>query len=71
MHRRVFGAILLALILAGGHHVVMAAPRLYVICRVPNAIDLFIVVEEFNGVGGAVKQCVHFWKGQPQGLTNL
>jgi hypothetical protein len=71
MHRRLFLSILLALTLAGGSHVVMAAPPLYLVCRIPNAIDLFIVVDSFGGVGGAVKQCVAFWHGFPQGLTSL
>lgn len=71
MHRRLFGSILLALTLAGSHHVAMAAPPLYLVCRIPAAIDLFIVVDAFDGVGGAVKQCVHFWNGFPNGLTSL
>jgi hypothetical protein len=71
MHRRLFGSILLALTLAGGHHVAMAAPPLYVVCRIPNALDIFIVVDAFDGVGGAVRQCVQFWHGFPTGVTSL
>lgn len=71
MHRRVFGSILFALIVAGGQHVAMATPPLFVVCRIPNALDFFILVDSFGGVAGAVMQCMHFWNGFPQGVTSF
>jgi hypothetical protein len=68
MLRRLCGSILLALALAGGYQVKTAATPLYVVCGFTNALDLFIVVENFGGVGAAVHQCVHFWHGIPRGV---
>jgi hypothetical protein len=69
MHRRLFGSILFALTLAGSYHVTVAAAQLYVVCRTPDSIDTFIQVSGFSSVGAAVKHCVQFWKGAPQGFT--
>jgi hypothetical protein len=68
MHRRFIASILLALVLAGSLHVTMAARPLLVVCLLPDASDLFIVVDNFGGVGGAVRQCVHFWGGLARGV---
>ena len=69
MHRRLFGSVLLALTLAGGYHVSVAAAQLYVVCRTNDGIDTFIVVNDFANVGAAVKNCVQQWHGSPQGFT--
>jgi hypothetical protein len=68
MHRRLCASILFALVLAWGHQVTMAASPLYVVCGLPNATDLYIVVESFETVGGAVQQCVQTWRGIPRGI---
>jgi hypothetical protein len=70
MHRRSFVAILLALALAAGLQVTVAARPVYVVCLMPDSSDLFIVVENFGGVAGALHQCVDFWRGLPRGVVN-
>ena len=70
MLRRISGSILLALALAVSQHVTTAAAPLYLVCGFENATDLFIVVENFGGMDGAVQQCVFFWKGLPRGVVN-
>ena len=69
MHRRLFASILFAMTLAGGHQVTTAAPPIYVLCSLPNATELYIVVESFGGMGGALHQCVHVWHGNPRGVV--
>jgi hypothetical protein len=68
MHRRFLLSVLLALVLAGSLHVTMAARPRLVVCLLPDASELFIVVDNFGGVGGAVQQCVHFWGGIARGV---
>ncbi len=69
MYRRLFGSVLLALALAASQHVTLAARPLYVVCGMTEGLDFFIVVENFDGVDGAVQQCVHFWQGIPKGIV--
>ena len=70
VHRHLFAPILaLALALAAGHHVTVAASPLYVVCTLPDATDLYVVVDSFGSVGGAVHQCVHYWRGIPRGMV--
>jgi hypothetical protein len=69
MYRRLLAAVLIAIALTGSSHVVTAAQsRLFLICGLPDSSDLFIVIENFGGVGGAVQQCVHGWRGIPRGF---
>jgi hypothetical protein len=69
MYRRLLAPVLLALALIGTSHVSVAAQsRLFLVCGLPDTSDLFIVVENFGGVGGAVQQCVHGWGGIPRGF---
>jgi hypothetical protein len=69
MLRRVFGSVLLALALIGTQPVTtMASPPAYLICLLPDATDLLIVVENFDGFGNAAQHCVKFWKGAPKGI---
>lgn len=70
MHRPLFGSIVFALALAGGHHVTVAARPIFVVCGITNEPDRWIFVDNFEGVGGAVQQCVHHWKGFPKGVIN-
>ena len=70
MHRRLIGSILLALAVVAGSQVTIAARPLYLVCTVPGALDIFIVVDNFGGVGPAVQHCVQFWNGFPRGLSN-
>jgi hypothetical protein len=58
------------LALAGSVHVTTAASPLYVVCSFANATDLFIVVDNFGGVGAAIQHCVQFWRGVPRGVMN-
>jgi hypothetical protein len=69
MHRRLFASILVVLALTAAHQVTVAARPLYVVCAMTDGTDLLIVVENFGGVGGAVQQCVHFWKGLARGVV--
>jgi|RhiMethySRZTD1v2_1073278.scaffolds.fasta_scaffold08761_7 hypothetical protein len=69
MIRRLFGTILLALALAGSLHVtVAAAPKVWLVCKVPNALDVNILIDSFDSVGGARRQCKEFWHGEPAGF---
>jgi hypothetical protein len=69
MYRRLLAAVVIAIALTGSPHVATAAQsRLFLICGLPDATDLFIVIESFEGVGGAVQQCVHGWRGIPRGF---
>jgi len=71
MHQRFFASVLVALALAGSYHVSTAAkPALYLVCELEDRSEILIVIENFGGMGGAVKQCVHFWHGNPRGVTN-
>ena len=70
MLRRLIGSILLALALAGSQHVTLLADRpVSVVCRLPDSSELFIVAQNFGGVGDAVKHCVKFWRGAPVGIS--
>jgi hypothetical protein len=70
IHR--FCTLLLAtLALAGAYQVSAAAqPALFLVCELPDRSDLFIVIDNFDGMGGAMKQCVHYWQGRPRGVTS-
>lgn len=69
MYRRLLAAVLIAIALTVSSHVAMAAQsRLFLICGLPDSTDLFIVIENFEGVAGAVQQCVHGWRGIPRGF---
>jgi hypothetical protein len=70
MRRRLIGSILLAFAVVAGTNITLAARPLYVVCTVPGALDIFIVVDNFGGVGGAVQHCVQFWNGFPRGFSN-
>jgi hypothetical protein len=73
MHRRFFTSVLVALALAGSYQVSTAAakPALFLLCELPDRSELLIVIDNFGGVGGAMKQCVQFWRGVPRAFTNL
>ena len=67
--RRLIGSILLAVVMAGSQHAtIAAAPPVYVVCVLPDASELMILAENFDGVGKAVLQCTKFWKGSFVGL---
>jgi hypothetical protein len=70
MFRQSLAPVLLALGIAGAYHVAAAAnvPR-YLICEVEEWGDLHILIDGFDGMGGAVQQCVHFWQGRPVGIA--
>jgi hypothetical protein len=61
---------LLALALAGSQHVTLLADRpIYVVCQLPDTSELFIVAQNFGGIGDAVQHCVKFWSGAPIGIA--
>ena len=68
MFRQLFASLLLAVAIAASYHVATAAkgPR-YLICEVEDWGDLYILIDSFDGMGGAVQHCVHFWQGRPGG----
>jgi hypothetical protein len=69
MYRRLLAAVVIAIALTGSPHVATAAQsRLFLICGLPDATDLFIVIESFEGVGGAVQHCMNRWGGHPRGF---
>src|SRR5689334_3496780 len=47
MRRRLIGSILLAFAVVAGTNITLAARPLYVVCTVPGALDIFIVVDNF------------------------
>ena len=58
-----------ALALASSFNVsVAAAPPLFLICSLDNGSELHIVIENFDGMRGAVHQCLDFWHGHPHGV---
>lgn len=70
MLRRLTGSTLLALALAASQHVTLSAERpLYVVCQLPDSSELFILAQNFGGVGAAVQHCLKFWKGAPLGIS--
>jgi hypothetical protein len=70
MLRRLIGSMLLALALAGSQHVTLLAdPPIYVVCQLPDRSELFIVAQNFGGIGDAVQHCVKFWNGAPTGIA--
>jgi flavorubredoxin len=71
MNHRFFASALVALAMAGSYHVSTAAKSgLYLVCELEDRSEIFIVIENFGGQGGAVKQCVHFWQGRPTGVVD-
>jgi hypothetical protein len=71
MHSRFFASVLVALALAGSYQVSTAARSApYLVCELEDHTDIFIVIDDFGGMGGAMKQCVHYWHGHPRGVTN-
>jgi hypothetical protein len=71
MHRRLIRSVLLALALAGSYHVSTAArPPRFLVCVLPDGLDLFVLADSFGGIGGAVRHCVHFWNGIPRGVDD-
>ena len=73
MNRRFFASVLAALALAGSYQVSTAAKpaALFLVCELRDSSELLIVIDNFGGVGGALKQCVQFWHGRPRDFTNL
>jgi hypothetical protein len=69
MHRRFCASVLIAMALAGSYQVPTAAKHgLYLVCELEDRSELLIVIDNFGGMGGALKQCVHFWRGRPRGV---
>jgi uncharacterized membrane protein len=71
MNRRFFASVLVALGLAGGYHVsTAAASGSFLVCELEDTSEIFIVIDNFGGMGGAVKQCVQFWRGRPTAVLD-
>jgi len=68
MIRRLLASVLVALALAGSSVSMAAAPHRYLICKTEAFDELYIVIENFGGMSGAVHHCVHFWHGHPIGV---
>jgi hypothetical protein len=69
MFRRLYVSVLVALVLAASFQVSVAASRpRYLICELEDGGQLFLIIESFGGMGGAVSHCVHFWGGHPVGV---
>jgi hypothetical protein len=68
MFRQSLATLVLAIGILGTCHIATAAngPR-YLICEVEQWGDVHILIDAFDGVGGAVQHCVHFWQGRPVG----
>jgi hypothetical protein len=71
MNFRLFASLLVALMMAGSFQVSTAAKSaLYLVCELRDGSVTNIVIENFDGIGGALKQCVQFWRGRPLAFTN-
>lgn len=71
MHSRFLGSVLVALTLAGSYQVSTAAQSPpYLVCELEDRSTVLIVIDNFGGMGGAMQQCLHYWKGRPRGVMN-
>ena len=71
MNFRLFASLLAALLMAGSFQVSTAAKSaLFLICELRDRSVVQIVIENFDGMGGAMKQCAQFWRGRPIAFTN-
>jgi len=41
----------------------------FLICRLDNDSEISIVIDNFDGMRGAVHQCLDFWHGHPHGVS--
>ena len=48
--------------------IVSAKPPVYLICALDDGSEINIVIENFDGMRGAVHQCLDFWHGHPHGV---
>ena len=70
MHRRLLLSVFAAIALAVSFQVSLAAkPPEFLICRLDNGSDISIVIDNFDGMRGAVHQCLDFWHGYPHGVS--
>ena len=70
VHRRLLLSAFAALILATGFQVSLAAkPPEFLICQLDNGSEISIVIDNFDGMRGAVHQCLEFWHGHPHGVS--
>ena len=59
-----------ALTLAAGFQVSIAAkPPEFVICVRDDGSEISIVIDNFDGMRGAVRQCRELWNGHPHGVS--
>jgi hypothetical protein len=71
MNFRLFASLLVALVMAGSFQVSTAAKSaLFLICELRDRSVIQIVIENFDGMGDAMKQCVQYWRGHPIDFTN-
>ena len=47
---------------------VSAKPPQFLICSLEDGSEINIVIENFDGMRGAVHQCLNFWHGHPHGV---
>jgi len=47
---------------------VSANPPQFLICSLDDGSEINIVIENFDGMRGAVHQCLDFWHGHPHGV---
>lgn len=71
MNLRLLACLLAALVMAGSFQVSTAAKSaLFLVCELRDGSVTNIVIENFDGMPGALGQCFHFWHGIPRGVTN-
>ena len=56
-----------ALVVGIGGPAAAEKPRILV-CDLPDNTQIHIVIENFDGMRGARRQCLVFWNGRPSGL---
>lgn len=69
MSNRVLRSILGALILATAAHATVSAARpAFLVCLREDTSEIRVIIDNFGGMGEAVRQCIFFWHGKPIGV---
>jgi hypothetical protein len=69
MSNRLFRSVVLAVALIVGLGGPAAAEKPQIlVCELPDSSEVHIVIENFDGMRGARRQCLVFWNGRPSGL---
>ena len=69
VHTRLLVSVLAAMALASSFPATVSAkPPQFLICSLDDGSERHILIENFDGMRGAVHQCLDFWHGHPSGV---